>query len=129
MEPAARRSPAACALALAPALAGGCGPAPPAAPPPERPAAPRELRWRLVHHETFDAPFARPAWVEDTYGDASPYHVDAFDEDGAFFAERGGAGFAANLARFRSFRSASRYGEGGWLTVELYGRDDDRDGV
>lgn len=68
-------------------------------------------------------------WIEDTYGDDSPYHVDDFDEDGAFFIERGGATFAANLRRFRSFRSSSRYGEDGWLTVEAYGRDSDRDGV
>lgn len=111
-------------------LAGGCGPAPKPAPPPDRGSgAPEAIRWRRVHHETFDAPFASPPWVEDTYGDTSPYHVDAFDEDGAFFTERGGAGFAANLAGFRSFRSASRYGEGGWLTVERYGRDSDRDGI
>src|SRR5204863_6763967 len=64
-----------------------------------------------------------------TYGDASPYHVDMFDEDGAFFVERGGETFTANLHRFRSFRRSSRYGEEGWLTVELYGRDSDNDGI
>jgi hypothetical protein len=103
----------------------GCGPASS----PAQPGRDEPIRWRRVHHETFDAPFANPPWVEDTYGDASPYHVDMFDDDGAFFTERGGAAFAANLARFRSFRRSSRYGEGGWLTVELYGRDSDRDGV
>lgn len=128
--PAAAGGLAAAALAAA----GGCGPAPGAAPA-TTPAqesgapAPAPIRWRLAHRETFDAPFASPRWVEDTYGEGSPYHVDAFDEDGAFFAARGGPGFAANLARFRSFRSASVYGEDGWLTVELYGRDSDRDGV
>ena len=87
-------------------------------------------RWRLVHHETFDAPFAEPtAWVEDTYGDKSPYHVDAFDEDGAFFVEKGGATFQRNLQAFRSFRKSFLHGEGGWLTVESYGRDSDRDGT
>lgn len=118
-------------LAVIAALAAGCGPATAPQPPqPTQPtAAPAAIRWRRVHHETFDAPFAPPRWSEDAYGDASPYHVDAFDDDGAFFRERGGATFAANLATFRSFRSASTYGEGGWLTVELYGRDSDRDGV
>jgi hypothetical protein len=106
----------------------GCGPAPRAAPAPDRIAA-DAIRWRLVHHESFDQPFATPPWVEDTYGDDSPYHVDEFDEDGAFFTERGGATFAANLGRFRSFRRSSRYGEDGWLTVETYGRDSDRDGI
>lgn len=109
-------------------MGDSCGPAPRGAPSPER-GTPEPIRWRLVHHETFDAPFAKPRWVEDTYGDTSPYHVDAFDEDGAFFTERGGATFTANLKRFRSFRSAAPYGEDGWLTIELYSRDSDRDGV
>jgi hypothetical protein len=118
----------ACAQILTTLLASGCAPG--SRPPPSSDrSAPDAIRWRRVHHETFDAPFADPPWVEDSYGDASPYHVDAYSEDGAFFLERGGAAFAANLARFRSFRRSSRYGEGGWLTVELYGRDSDRDGV
>src|SRR5262249_44346565 len=75
----------------------------------------------LVQHETFDTPFAEPtAWTEDPYGDASPYNVDAFDEDGDFFRERGGTTFAQGLKQFRSFRKSFRYGTGGWLTVELY---------
>jgi hypothetical protein len=85
---------------------------------------------KLVHHETFDTPFAEPtSWTEDGYGDASPYNVDAFDEDGAFFRDRGGATFDAGLKKFRSFRKSFTYGEAGWLTVELYGRDSDKDGV
>ncbi|MGK3997629.1 hypothetical protein [Sorangium sp. So ce1024] len=98
---------------------------------PDAPAA-REpgTRWKLVRHETFDAPFREPAaWTEDVYGDRSPYHVDAFDEDGEFFFARGGEAFRDGLKRFRSFRKSFTYGEGGWLTVELYGRDSDRDGV
>jgi hypothetical protein len=64
-------------------------------------------RWRLVHHETFDAPFPEPAvWVEDTYGDASPYHVDAFDDDGEYFQEHGGEAFRAGLASVCSFRKS-----------------------
>ena len=86
--------------------------------------------WRLVLHETFDRAFAEPpGWTEDTYGETSVYHVDAFDEDGAFFFARGGDDFAARLRQFRSFRKSFAYGEDGWLTVELYGRDSDRDGV
>jgi hypothetical protein len=92
--------------------------------------APRAVGWKLVHHEAFNRPFEEPErWVEDTYGASSPYHVDAFDEDGEFFAERGGARFTEGLQKFRSFRKSYAYGEGGWLTVELYGRDSDRDGV
>jgi hypothetical protein len=100
------------------------GPAPPPA------AGASSIRWRLVHHETFDAPFREPdAWTEDTYGKESPWHTDAFGEDGAFFFERGGETFARGLRSFRSFRKAFLYGEHGWLTVELYGRDSDRDGT
>ncbi len=103
-------------------------PSPP--PAPKASAAPAGVRWKLVHHETFDTPFAEPkAWVEDRYGKDSPYHVDAYDEDGEFFRERGGARFLEGLAAFRSFRKSYRHGEGGWLTVELYGRDSDKDGV
>jgi hypothetical protein len=88
------------------------------------------IRWKLVHHETFDAAFQEPAaWVEDTYGEKSPYHVDEFSDDGAFFRDRGGEAFSKGLAEFRSFRKSYRYGQGGWLTVELYGRDEDRDGA
>lgn len=113
------------------AMAGSlsaCGPTP-AATSRSDPGAPEPTRWRRVYHETFDMPFASTPWVEDTYGDASPYHVDDFDEDGAFFIQRGGAAFARNLGSFRSFRRSFRYGEHGWLTVELYGRDSDRDGA
>lgn len=122
-----RSAATACALA---AICGvvGCRPTSRAAAAPERTAA-QAIRWRLVHHETFDLPFAAPVWIEDTYGDDSAYHVDDFDEDGAFFTERGGSTFVANLRRFRSFRSSSRYGDDGWLTVEAYGRDSDRDGI
>lgn len=134
-----------CAGLLALGLSGahaGCGSEPSAgAPEPDPPPSaadpgPARLpplnlsRLQLVHHETFDAAFQEPAaWVEDTYGDDSPWHVDLFDEDGAFFADHGGELFEAGLKSFRSFRKSYAHGEGGWLTVELYGRDTDRDGV
>lgn len=111
-----RRAPSA-------APAGSMGGAPSAVP-----GAP-EIRWKRVYRETFDQPFAEPAaWTEDTYGDASPWHVDVFDEDGAYFREHGGAAFEAGLAGFRSFRKSFTHGQDGWLTAELYGRDEDRDG-
>ncbi|WP_437548707.1 hypothetical protein WME97_00940 [Sorangium sp. So ce367] len=116
--------PAACSGAPAPEALGASGGGP-------KPAARAAgAGWKLVHHETFDAPFQEPAaWTEDRYGDESPYHVDVFDEDGEFFSARGGEVFREGLRRFRSFRKSFTYGEGGWLTVELYGRDSDRDGV
>ncbi|MFC1586311.1 hypothetical protein ACFL5V_12255 [Fibrobacterota bacterium] len=86
--------------------------------------------WVLVHHETFDASFNEPAqWVEDVHGEQSPYHVGPHDDDGEFFFDQEGSGFQDDLESFRSFRKSYAYGEEGWLTVELYGRDSDRDGV
>lgn len=103
----------------------------PGEPAPEAPRAGASVtRWKLVRHETFDTPLREPAsWVEDTYGAESPYHVDAFDEDGDFFIEHGKDTFLTGLKSFRSFRKSFTYGDDGWLTLELYGRDSDRDGV
>ncbi|WP_218920103.1 hypothetical protein [Chondromyces crocatus] len=123
--PAASAAGALGSRVVASGASGGTGraPRPPGLPPP----AP-DLQ--LVLHETFDTPFIEPeAWTEDTYGPSSPWHVDDFDEDGAFFLEAGGELFRAGLASFRSFRKSFTYGRDGWLTVELYGRDQDRDGV
>jgi len=86
--------------------------------------------WRLVYHETFDTPFAEPAkWSEDLYGKQSPYHVDDYDEDGEVFFQKGGDTFTKGLKSFRSFRKSHAYGKDGWLTVEQYGRDSDKDGI
>jgi len=63
------------------------------------------------------------------YGEDSPWNVDVFDDDGAFFIERGGQTFLASLRSFRSFRKSFTYGDDGWITVELYGRDNDKDGI
>ncbi|MEZ4315490.1 MAG: hypothetical protein R3F14_46330 [Polyangiaceae bacterium] len=114
------------ASASAAPASGPSGPLPAAIVPAPRP----EIRWRRVRHETFDAPFAEPqAWTEDVYGDASPWNVDVFDDDGAYFRDAGGPAFDEELASFRSFRKSFSYGQDGWLTVELYGRDEDKDGV
>ncbi len=86
---------------------------------------------RLVYHETFDAPFdTKEPWVEDTYSPTSPYYADAaFGDNGGFFRERGGTAFITGLAQFRSFRRSIVYGKDGWLTLELYGRDSNKDGI
>ena len=80
--------------------------------------------WRLVRHETFDAPFPERPWLKDTYGPASPYFTNdpLYDDDGAYFRANGGEAFTAALHRFGAFRRAIPYGEDGWLTVEEYGR-------
>lgn len=89
-----------------------------------------ENNWKLVYHETFDTPFNEPdEWTEDKYEDDSKYNVGAFDENGDFFHQKFGAAFQQQLNSFRSFRKSYAYGEDGWLTVELYGRDTDKDGT
>ena len=42
---------------------------------------------------------------------------------------KGGQEFLDNLNKFRSYRKSYTYGEDDWLTVELYGRDSDKDGI
>jgi hypothetical protein len=86
--------------------------------------------WVLAKKETFDRPLPPEApWIEDLYGNPE----DPWDEDGAFFFTKyrlltSGGNFAQELAKFRSFRKSVSYGERGWLTFELYGRDADSDG-
>jgi len=88
------------------------------------------INWKLVYNETFDTPFKEPAkWTLDKYGSSSRYSVDAFDEDGGYFTDMGGAKFTANLNKFNSFRKSYAYGQDGWLTIEQYGRDSNKDGV
>ena len=89
----------------------------------------QNIEWELVHVETFNSPIVEPTeWVEDTYGDTSQWNVDIFDEDGDFFRDQFGERFDTTFAKFRSFRKSFTYGEDGWLTFELYGRDEDKDG-
>ncbi len=86
---------------------------------------------KLAYHETFDAPFDDTAtWVEDTYAKGGAYEADPnFGDDGAYFHDKGGATFANGLATFRSYRRSTTYGKDGWLTVEMYGRDSNKDGT
>ena len=88
-----------------------------------------EIQWELQYHETFDSQIQEPSnWIEDTYGDDSPWHVGPFDEDGEYFYDEYGERFQTALNKFRSFRKSFTYGENDWLTIELYGRDQDKDG-
>ena len=88
-----------------------------------------DIEWELKYSETFDSPIEEPeAWTEDTYGDSSQWNVDIFDDDGAFFADQYGEIFTTTLDSFRAFRKSFTYGQDGWLTFELYGRDEDKDG-
>lgn len=87
------------------------------------------INWKLQYHETFDEAIIEPAvWTEDTYGNNSPWHVPPFDEDGDYFIGLNGSTFTNDLASFRSFRKQFTYGQDNWLTIELYGRDADKDG-
>lgn len=111
--------------------------APPSSPPPVSPPAPTPAPspptvvdgWVLKHKETFDQPLpANLPWERDFYGQPE----DPWDEDGLFFFKKAqslGKNFADAPGKFLSFRKSYAYGEGGWLTVELYGRDADADGT
>jgi hypothetical protein len=87
--------------------------------------------WVLAKKEGFETKLSPDLpWAEDRYGNPE----DPWDEDGAFFFEKyrsltSGGNFAQELAKFRSFRKSISYGEQGWLTFELYGRDADANGA
>lgn len=93
------------------------------------PATP-SASWRLVSSESFStaASDATVPWTRDAGGAASRYHVDGYDEDGAYFDAVGGPAFRTQLATFWQYRKAVPLGTGGWLTAELAARDNNRDG-
>lgn len=91
--------------------------------------AQNDIEWQLKYHETFDEPIEEPvSWVEDTYGKESQWHVGPFDEDGEYFHYKYGDAFQDQLNDFRSYRKSFSYGKDDWLTIELYGKDEDKDG-
>src|SRR5689334_18596956 len=92
---------AACALLLPAALTA------------RRPGRPT---WRLVEAESFDAPLHvdDAPWVRDPQGDASPWDVDAFDDDGEAWRVMSGPAFSAALRTFDVYRKRVRFGRSGW---------------
>ncbi|WP_165495300.1 hypothetical protein, partial [Actinomadura roseirufa] len=93
--------------------------------------APEAARgWRLVGAESFDRrpDGAKAPWRPDGDGPSSPYDVDMYDNDGAYFDTVGGPAFRAQLARTRTYRRSFAFGARGWLTAELAARDVDGDG-
>lgn len=94
-------------------------------------AGPPEGDWRVVAHERFDRQVDsdHAAWFADDDGPGSPYDVDVYDNDGAFFDTVGGPAFRQQLATFRTYRKSFSFGAGKWLTAELAARDRDLDGV
>ena len=108
------------------------GPAAVEPPSPATPPAPAPVvvdGWVLKHKETFDQPLpANLPWQRDAYGRPE----DPWDEDGLFFFKKYqvfGKNFADALGKFLSFRKSFTYGDEGWLTFELYGRDANADGT
>jgi len=115
------------ALAAPPAHASTGSPASTASPAsPGRPGG----DWRLVAAEPFNRHLddGRTAWSRDDDGPGSPYNVDIYDNDGAFFDTMGGPAFRKQLATFDTYRKSFPFGAKGWLTAELAARDNDRDG-
>ena len=98
--------------------------------------------WVLKYSETFDENFSEPStWTEDKY---TTQDDEFFGEDGFAFKSKTEYWknrdyewdtsltvdtFSDRLSTFRSFRKSYTYGENNWLTVELYGRDNDKNGT
>ncbi|RSN69865.1 MULTISPECIES: hypothetical protein [Actinomadura] len=86
--------------------------------------------WRLVAAESFDRNLdsRRQPWFRDGDGPSSPYNVDMYDNDGAYFDTVGGPAFREQLAKMETYRQSFTFGKRGWLTAELAARDADGDG-
>ncbi|QXJ19519.1 hypothetical protein AGRA3207_000070 [Actinomadura graeca] len=94
------------------------------------PAPSAAATWRLLESESFDGPVddGKAPWAPDDDGPSSPYNVDMYDNDGAYFDTVGGPAFRAQLSKMRIYRRSFAFGRGGWLTAELAARDADGDG-
>ncbi|MFV2178434.1 hypothetical protein ACFHW2_24135 [Actinomadura sp. LOL_016] len=86
--------------------------------------------WRMVANESFDRHLdsGRQPWFRDGDGPSSPYNVDMYDNDGAYFDTVGGPAFREQLAKTETYRQSFTFGKRGWLTAELAARDADGDG-
>ncbi|QXJ22339.1 hypothetical protein AGRA3207_003328 [Actinomadura graeca] len=86
--------------------------------------------WILLDHEGFDEPLRVDAakWRLDPQGPRSPWHVDAFDDDGEAWKRISGPLFDKQLATLNVFRKRVAFGHKGWLTAEVAAVDKDRDG-
>ncbi|GLW63468.1 hypothetical protein Arub01_17120 [Actinomadura rubrobrunea] len=86
--------------------------------------------WTLVAREDFDRPLPvdRAPWRLDPQGPRSPWHVDAFDDDGEAWKKISGPEFERRLATLNVFRKRVAFGRNGWLTAEIAAVDKDRDG-
>jgi len=88
--------------------------------------------WRLVRSESFSRPIVArddTGWFADKDEAGSPYDVDEYDNDGDYFRTFGGEDFDRHLESVDLYRRAYSFGNDGWLTAELAGRDTDGTGV
>ncbi|MFI0480240.1 hypothetical protein [Actinomadura sp. 9N215] len=124
-------------LTLAAAGATAAAVVPPAVVPGAWPGGARDAsgaagrgRWVLLDHEGFDRPLKvdESPWRIDPQGPGSPWHVDAFDDDGDAWKKISGPLFARQLATLNVFRKRVAFGREGWLTAEVAAVDKDRDG-
>ncbi|MFD0691043.1 hypothetical protein [Actinomadura fibrosa] len=105
--------------------------APPAHAGADASGGPASSGWRLVGAESFNRRIddARFPWRPDGDGPSSPYDVDMYDNDGAYFDTVGGPAFRTQLATMKTYRKSFAFGKRGWLTAELAARDADGDGT
>ncbi|SNS01273.1 hypothetical protein [Actinomadura mexicana] len=87
-------------------------------------------RWRLVAQEEFDRPLRVDGspWRLDPQGPRGPWHVDAFDDDGAAWKKMSGPLFERQMKTLNVFRKRVAFGREGWLTAEVAAVDKDHDG-
>ena len=81
--------------------------------------------WLLKYHETFDESFNEPTnWTLDDYTNQDDR---MYGDKGEYFLST--SGFEEKLNSFDAYRKSYTYGKNDWLTVQLYGRDNDKDGT
>ncbi|WP_241684220.1 hypothetical protein [Actinomadura sp. J1-007] len=99
-------------LTTAPASAAGPGGGPGGGP---GAAGPARDGWRLAAAESFDRRLddGRVAWRPDGDGPGSPYDVDMYDNDGAYFDAVGGPAFRRQLASVKTYRKSFAFGPRG----------------
>ncbi len=119
---------------LAVALLGATAGAAQGGPPPHAvgPGGPGKGEWQLVSAESFNRPLRvaeDTGWFANRDEAGSPYHVDAYDNDGEYFRTFGGADFTRHLDTLGLYRRSFTLGDAGWLTAELAARDTTGDGL
>ena len=87
--------------------------------------------WRLVHEEKFDKGIndEKVPWEVQKFGPGNRYYVDEFSDGGKYFEVEGGEYFKRALDSFQLLRKSVKFGDDGWLTLEMAARSREKNGV